>query len=120
VVPKIRRLSLHRHVEKKKLETIKGVVDHIKFIAIARVPRKGESALFREERRGEVFVESDATQCRLCGSLLSQMSWGSAAAGRTIEDRFGGCSCMQRSWRRGSSQGTFVDTSDPDRMQSKD
>jgi hypothetical protein len=107
-------------VEKKKLETIKGVVDHIKFIAVACVPRKGKLALCREERRGEVFVESDATQCRLYGSLMSQMSWGSAAAGQIIEDCFGGCSRMQRSCRRGSSQGTFMDTSDPDRMQSKD
>jgi len=46
-----------------------GVEDHLKFIAAALYTalevgqRKGEWVLFREERRGEVFVESDATQC---------------------------------------------------------
>ncbi|KIJ92081.1 hypothetical protein K443DRAFT_685477 [Laccaria amethystina LaAM-08-1] len=52
----IRRLSLHRHLEKKKLEVIKGVEDHVKFApvtlntALEVIRRKGESALFREER----------------------------------------------------------------------
>ena len=32
---KIRRLSLHRHLEKKKPEATKGVEDHIKLIAVA-------------------------------------------------------------------------------------
>jgi hypothetical protein len=111
----IRRLSLHRHLEKKKLEVIKGVEDHVKFApvtlntALEVIRRKGESALFREERRSQVFVESSATQCRfaqsrrrVCGSLLSHVSWGSAA-GWTIEGRCGGCSRMRGSWWRGCS-----------------
>jgi hypothetical protein len=113
----IRRLSLHGHLEKKKLEVIKGVEDHVKFAAVTLntalevVRSKGESALFREERRGQVFVESSPTlyrftqsrRRRVCGSLLSQVSWGSAAAGRTIEDRCGGCSRMRGSWWTGCS-----------------
>jgi hypothetical protein len=72
---------------KEGARMIKGVEDHVKFAAITLntalevVSSKGESALFRKERRGEVFVESSATQCRfaqsrrrrLCGSLLSQL-----------------------------------------------
>jgi hypothetical protein len=70
----IRRLSLHLHLENKKLEADKGVEDHVKFLAVTLntalelVRRKGESALFREERRGEVFVESSATQYRFAQS----------------------------------------------------
>jgi hypothetical protein len=107
-------LSLHRHLEKKELEVIKGVEHHVNFVAVTLntalevVRRKGESALFREERKGEVFVESSATRCRFaqsrrraCGSLLSHVSWGSGAAGRTIEDRCGGCLRMRGSWWRG-------------------
>jgi hypothetical protein len=69
VVPMIRRLSLHRHLE-KELEVIKGVEDYVEFAAVTLnsalevVRRKGESALFREERKGEVCVESSAAQCR--------------------------------------------------------
>jgi hypothetical protein len=37
------------------------------------------------------------------GSLLSQVWWGSTAAGRTVEDRCGGCSHMRGSWWRGCS-----------------
>jgi hypothetical protein len=116
VVPMIRRLSLHRHLEKKELEVMKGVEHHVKFVAVTLntalevVRRKGESALFREERKGEVFVESSATRCRFaqsrrraCGSLLSHVSWGSGVAVRTIEDRCGGCSHMRGSWWRGCS-----------------
>jgi hypothetical protein len=95
---------------------MKGVEHHVKFVAVTLntalevVRRKGESALFREERKGEVFVESSATRCRFaqsrrraCGSLLSHVSWGSGVAVRTIEDRCGGCSHMRGSWWRGCS-----------------
>jgi hypothetical protein len=74
VVPKIRRLSLHRHLEKKKLEATTGVEHHVKFVAVTLntalevVRRKGESALFREERRGQVFVESSPTIYRFTQS----------------------------------------------------
>jgi hypothetical protein len=65
---------LHRHLEKKEPEVIKGAEDHVKFAAVTLntalevIRRKGESALFREERRGEVFAESSATQCRFAQS----------------------------------------------------
>ncbi|KIK08324.1 hypothetical protein K443DRAFT_672338, partial [Laccaria amethystina LaAM-08-1] len=48
-------LNLHRHLEKKKLEVIKGVEDHGEFAAVTLntalevVRGKAESALFKED-----------------------------------------------------------------------
>jgi hypothetical protein len=77
----IRRLSLHLHLENKKLEADKGVEDHVKFLAVTLntalelVRRKGESALL--ERRGEAKFSSSPLRhnidLRNRGGLLSQV-----------------------------------------------
>jgi hypothetical protein len=55
--------------------------DHVKFAAVTLnttlevVRRKGESALFREERRGEVFVESSPTLMSICAFEEEKSAW---------------------------------------------
>ncbi|KIJ98585.1 hypothetical protein K443DRAFT_9023 [Laccaria amethystina LaAM-08-1] len=108
--------TLHRHPEKKKLETTKGVANHIKFIAVAlNTVYAGRANRRFLERRGEAKFSSSPpghnADSRNRGGVEKTVVGDVRVCGRV-----GGGVVLVRVKLRG----TFVHTSDPDRMQAKD